>query len=205
MSVLVVVTNHNIFENDAVKIFGTVNVHGSALRGRNQYFIVFLQPLLIDGNFDGVSAESIKGINEHDIPDLWLIAVAEHSLKFRPMVVCSRHSTVNVGVYDFQIVSFRKFIADTQLSFNGLLGLPFARISRMAVFDAVFKHADIRVSFLTDAGDDEIFLGDKTDTGQFVVSEFIESGNGVNNFLHLEQPPNFVFAFFRRRRRSIGR
>ena len=31
----------------------------------------------------------------------------------------------------------------------------------MAVFDAVFKHADIRVSFLTDAGDDEIFLGDK--------------------------------------------
>ena len=44
--------NHNIFENDAVKIFGTVNVHGSALRGRNQYFIVFLQPLLIDGDFD---------------------------------------------------------------------------------------------------------------------------------------------------------
>ena len=75
----------------------------------------------------------------------------------------------------------------------------------MAVFDAVVKHADICVSFLTDAGDDEIFVGDKTDTGQFVVSEFIESGNGVNNFLHLEQPPNFVFAFFRRRRRSIGR
>ena len=75
----------------------------------------------------------------------------------------------------------------------------------MAVSDAVFKHADIRISFLTDAGDDEIFLGDKTDTGLFVVSEFIESGNGVNNFLHLEQPPNFVFAFFRRRRRSIGR
>lgn len=43
----------------------------------------------------------------------------------------------------------------------------------MAVFDAVFKYADISVSFLTDAGDDEIFLGDKTDTGQFVVSEFI--------------------------------
>lgn len=75
----------------------------------------------------------------------------------------------------------------------------------MAVSDAVFKHTDISVAFLTDAGDDEIFVGDKTDTGQFVVSEFIEPGNGVNNFLHLEQPPNFVFAFFRRRRRSIGR
>ena len=66
----------------------------------------------------------------------------------------------------------------------------------MAVFDAVVKHADICVSFLTDAGDDEIFVGDKTDTGQFVVSEFIESGNGVNNFLHLEQPPNLFLPFF---------
>lgn len=55
----------------------------------------------------------------------------------------------------------------------------------MTVFDAVFKYTDICVSFLTDAGDDEIFLGDKTDTGQFVVSEFVESGNGVNNLYKL--------------------
>ena len=67
------------------------------------------------------------------------------------------------------------------------------------------KSGGICVSFLTDAGDDEIFLGDKTNTGQFFVSEFVESGNGVNNFLHLEQSPNFIIAFFRRRRRSIGR
>ena len=43
----------------------------------------------------------------------------------------------------------------------------------MAVFDAVFKYADISVAFLTDAGDDEIFVGDKTDTGQFVVPNLL--------------------------------
>ena len=63
-------------------------------------------------------------------------------------------------------------------------------------FDAVFKHADIRVSFLTDAGDDEIFLGDKTDTGQFVVSEFIESGNGGKQLSSFGTTSEFCFCLF---------
>lgn len=56
---------------------------------------------------------------------------------------------------------------------------------RMAVFNAIFKYADIRIAFLTDAGDNQIALGDETDTGHLVASKLIQSGNAVNYFFHI--------------------
>lgn len=43
-----------------------------------------------------------------------------------------------------------------------------AALDGMTVFDAVFKHADIRTSFLTDAGDDEIFVDIKPIPGNLI-------------------------------------
>ena len=67
----------------------------------------------------------------------------------------------------------------------------------MAILDAILKHADIRIAFLANAGDDEIGIGDEPDTGQLVASEPVISGNGINYFLHLELPPIILFFAFR--------
>ena len=63
----------------------------------------------------------------------------------------------------------------------------------VTIFDAIFKHADIRIAFLTDAGDNQVFVGDETDTGHLVVSKPTQSGNAVNYFFHSFLPPNFYF------------
>lgn len=46
---------------------------------------------------------------------------------------------------------------------------------------------------MTDAGDNQIALGDETDTGHLVVSKPTQSGNAVNYFFHSFLPPNFYF------------
>ena len=65
----------------------------------------------------------------------------------------------------------------------------------MAFFDAIFKDTDVRLAALAVAGDDEVVLGDEPETGHLGASITICSRNGINYFLHLELPPNFLFAF----------
>ena len=65
----------------------------------------------------------------------------------------------------------------------------------MAVFDAIFKDADICLAVFACASDDEVAFGDETETGHLGASKPILFGNGVNYFFHLELPPNFIFAF----------
>ena len=65
----------------------------------------------------------------------------------------------------------------------------------VAILDALFEYADIRLAALAVAGDDEVALGDKPETGHLGASITICSRNGINYFLHLELPPNFLFAF----------
>ena len=64
----------------------------------------------------------------------------------------------------------------------------------MAVFDAIFKDADICLAVLACASDDEIALGDETETGHLGASRPILFGNGVNYFFHLDQTSEFYFC-----------
>ena len=66
---------------------------------------------------------------------------------------------------------------------------------RMAAFNAIFKHADIRIAFLTDAGDNQVFIGDETDAGHLVASKLIQFGNAVNYFFHWFLYLRFFYFF----------
>ena len=67
------------------------------------------------------------------------------------------------------------------------LELAVAALNGVAILDAIFKHADIRIAFLAHAGDDEIGIGDETDTGQLVASEpeLLFSFGTTSNYLFL--------------------
>ena len=64
----------------------------------------------------------------------------------------------------------------------------------VAILDAFFEYADVRLAALAVAGDDEVALGDEPETGHLGASITICSRNGINCFLHLE-PPEIIFAF----------
>ena len=74
----------------------------------------------------------------------------------------------------------------------------------VAILDAFFEYADVRIALLTHAGDDEVALGDEPETGHLGASITICSRNGINYFLHL-QPPEIIFAFRQGRAKHGGR
>ena len=74
----------------------------------------------------------------------------------------------------------------------------------MAIFDAILENADIRFAAFTVAGDDQVAICDKPETGQLVASIPIVSVNGINCFLHLELPLDFIFAFRQGPKGSAG-
>ena len=82
--------------------------------------------------------------------------------------------------------------------------LIFPPCDRVTIFDAIFKYADIRIAFLTDAGDNQIAPGDETDTGHLVAAKPIQFGNAVNYFFHSFLPPNFYFLPFSAWRKKHG-
>jgi len=67
----------------------------------------------------------------------------------------------------------------------------------MAIFDAIFEYADIRIAFLAHAGGDEIAVGDKPDSRHLRVSKPVQPGNAVHYLLHCYYLRIFDFAFFR--------
>lgn len=89
-----------------------------ALRDKN--FPVLLKPLFVNGDFNGISSEPVEGIDENDLPFLRGIAVREHPLKLRPVVVGAGHGTVYIRSHNAQPVTLRKFVADAELSFYGI-------------------------------------------------------------------------------------
>ena len=74
----------------------------------------------------------------------------------------------------------------------------------VAILDAIFEYADVRLAALAVAGDDEVALGDEPETGHLGASITICSRNGINYFLHL-QPPEIIFAFRQGRAKHGGR
>lgn len=75
----------------------------------------------------------------------------------------------------------------------------------VAMLDAIFEYADVRLAALAIAGDDEVALGDKPETGHLGASITICSRNGINYFLHLKNPPEIIFAFRQGRAKHGGR
>ena len=90
-----------------------------------------MQPLFVDGDLNGISAESVEGIDEDDLPFLRAVAVRKHSLKFCSVVIGARHGAVDIRPHNTQIVALCKFVTDTKLTFDGLLRLPLTAIPRV--------------------------------------------------------------------------
>ena len=115
----------HIFEENAVEVFGAVDVFRSALRGGDERLMIFLDFLLVDGNLNGIAPETVDGIHEDNIPRHGFCAVGKHLLEGRTLVVSSRHGAVDIGIDDFQPVLSGISLADVQLTFDGLVVLFF--------------------------------------------------------------------------------
>ena len=123
--------DHDIFQNDPVQILRAIYILRRSLRCGNEDFSVLLQPLLVDCDLNGISSESVERIDEHDLPFLRGIAVRKHTLELCPVVVGTGHGAVDICTDDPEAVPRGKIVTHAQLSFDGLLGLPFTRIPRI--------------------------------------------------------------------------
>ena len=63
----------------------------------------------------------------------------------------------------------------------------------MAIFNAIFKDADVRLAAFACTSDDEIALGDEAEAGHLGASRPILFGNGVNYFFHFGYLQDFDF------------
>ena len=59
------------------------------------------------------------------------VAVFEHTLKIFAVVVGAGHGAVDVSADDDQFVAFCIIVADVELTFDGLLGLPLGTVPRV--------------------------------------------------------------------------
>ena len=119
----------DVFEENAVKVFCAIDIFRCALGRRDERLMVLFQFLLVQSNLDGISAESVNGIDENDIPKHGFFCIGKHPLKFCAVIVRSRGCTVSIGVDDRQPVFLRKVAAYAELAFNRLVILLFAGIS----------------------------------------------------------------------------
>ena len=73
------------------------------------------------------------------------VAVFEHTLKIFAVIVGAGHGAVDVSADDDQFVAFCIIVADVELPFDGLLGLPLGTVPR--VDDCCF-HKETSKTFL---------------------------------------------------------
>lgn len=112
------------FEDDAFGRVGNV-FH----RGDHLHAVVF-ERFLVDRRFVFVPGKPVELVNENEIP-LFLRAVFDHTPEIRAVVVGPRHRTVDVSIYDEDIVRFCIVLANAKLPFDGLFVLFVAGISRI--------------------------------------------------------------------------
>ena len=110
----------DVFKQDAVQVLGAVQIIGCALGGGYEHFAVGFQPLFVERDLDRISAEAVYCVDEHDFP-CGILAVFQHLLKRRSVVIGAGGSTVYVCVHHDEIVRFGILCADMKLSFYGLL------------------------------------------------------------------------------------
>ena len=68
-------------------------------------------------SFIFVTGETVKFINKNVIPRLFC-TIFEHTLKIFTIVICSRHSTVNISIDNNYIVTGCKVVTNVNLTFN---------------------------------------------------------------------------------------
>ena len=78
----------HIFQQDSVQVFRAVDVFRSALRCGNKCLMTFLDFLFVDSDLDGVSPESVDGVDKDNIPWNGLCAIGEHLLECGAVIVC---------------------------------------------------------------------------------------------------------------------
>ena len=61
----------------------------------------------------------------------FFVAVFKHTLKIFAVVVGAGHGAVDVSADDDQIVALCVIVADVELTFDGLLGLPLGTVPRV--------------------------------------------------------------------------
>ena len=69
-------------------------------------------------------------LNENII-ERFFVAVFKHTLKIFAIVVGAGHGAVDVGADDDKIVALCIIVADVELTFDGLLGLPLGTVPRV--------------------------------------------------------------------------
>ena len=74
--------------------------------------------------------------DKHIIPSL-LVAVFHHLLKGVAVVVCACCGSVYILIYDQNVVTLGIVVANADLSFDGLFGLPIAAVSRVDHRDTI--------------------------------------------------------------------
>ena len=104
------------FKNDA---FGGVR---DVLCCGYKLHAIVLQGFLMYGGIILVSRKAVKLIDQNVIP-LTLCAVLDHALKVCSVIIRTRHSPINIGVKDQNIMASCVFLTYAELSFNGLLSL----------------------------------------------------------------------------------
>ena len=105
--------------------FGTIR---KVLHCRENCYAVISERLFVYYRFKLVAREPIKFVNDKVLP-LFAAAVFQHFLKCDTVVVCSRHSAVDIGVDYEYIVVLSILSTHTKLSFNRLFGLAIAGIT----------------------------------------------------------------------------
>ena len=84
----------------------------------------------VDRHFILITGEPIKFVNEDEVPGFF-VAVFEHLLEGFAVVVGAGHGAVDIRIDDNDVVAFGKFVADSLLPFDGLLGLAVTRITQI--------------------------------------------------------------------------
>ena len=128
--VVLVHTLQETFKDDPFRSIGDVFHSG------NQFHAVLFQSMLVDRRLVLVAGEPVKLIDENDLP-LMLGTVQQHTLKIRAHIVGSRHSTVDIGIHDQNIICLGIVFTDAQLSFDRLLALAIAAVTSI---DNCFFH-----------------------------------------------------------------
>ncbi len=105
--------------------------------GRDNLDSVVPQFLLVDCGIVPVPRESVELIDQHALAG-FVGTVRYHLLERWPVVVSSSHRSVDVGIDDGVTFFLGKLVYDSQLPFDGLLVLPFGRVSGIDYGNLIF-------------------------------------------------------------------
>ena len=91
---------------------------------------VIFELFFVHCHFILIARKTIQFI-DNNIRPFFSIAILNHTLKIRTVIVRARHSTVDISIQNQNIIFLRIFFTDTKLTFDRLLCLTVRRIPRI--------------------------------------------------------------------------